>query len=46
MLYVSAATDRDREAMARVKEKAPSWSGTAVFDGDFIELSSEEYRGS
>jgi alkyl hydroperoxide reductase subunit AhpC len=31
--------------MARVKELAPCWSGTAVLDGDFQELSSQQYHG-
>ena len=31
--------------MARVKELAPCWSGTAVLDGDFEDLSSEQYKG-
>ena len=33
-------------AGARVKELAPSWSGTALMqDGEFEELSSVQYRG-
>lgn len=31
--------------MARVKQPAPYWSGTALWKDDFEELSSDQYKG-
>ena len=32
--------------MARVQQPAPYWSGTAVIDDDFEEISLDQYKGA
>ena len=32
--------------MARVQQPAPHWSGTAVIDDDFEEISLDQYKGA